>query len=182
MLLIPLYLLVLPLAIILGFFSSAAEAARKAEESRRGEIATVAQIETMATSVEAESHKIFAPRLVVLRVASHLWKQAVQRLAASASTALIDVSKPSENLLREIQELTGGLGAKCVFVGQYDRVIQLSENAEEAPSSLSVDGRLAALLDGEEVLAYTSGRRGMKHFARALRSKLQALSLADTAG
>lgn len=178
-LLIPLYLLVLPLALVLGFSSSAAEAARKAEESRRGEIATVAQIETVAESVEAESHKIFAPRLVVLRVVSHVWKQAVQRLAASASTALIDVSKPSENLLWEIQELTGGLGAKCVFVGQYDRVSRLSENAEEAPSPLSIDGRLAALLEGEEVLAYTSGRRGMKRFARALRNKLQALSLAD---
>ena len=36
--------------------------------------------------------------------------------------------------------------------------------------------RLLRLLDGREVLAYMTNRRGMRRFARALRAKLLELS------
>jgi hypothetical protein len=83
---------------------------------------------------------------------------------------MIDVSEPSENLLWEIDELSDGSGRKCVFIGQYDRVLPL---ASRSPPSGPFGARLSALLDGEEVLAYTTDRRGARRFARALKARLE---------
>ena len=127
--------------------------------------------------VAKESRKLLAPRLVVLSVASNVWQQAVERLASVASVLLFDISEPTENLLWEIEELTGPWGSRCIFVGDYDRVQRLAGNAVARPESL--DGRLSVLLDGQEVLGYVTDRRGMKRFARALRGKLQTVALAS---
>ena len=127
--------------------------------------------------VAKESRKLLAPRLVVLSVASNVWQQAVERLANVASVLLFDISEPTKNLLWEIEELTGRFGSRCVFVGDYERVERLAGNAITPPESL--DGRLSVLLDGQEVLGYVTDRRGMRRFARALRSKLQTVALAS---
>src|SRR5207248_2749981 len=116
------------------------------------------------------------PRLVVLRVASCVWQQTVQRLASVGSLTIIDVSEPTENLLWEIQELTTRFGPRCVFVGESDRLAQLAVSSEKGPLLGPINERLLLLLEGREVLAYVTSRRGVKHFARGLRAKLLELS------
>ena len=130
----------------------------------------------MANALAAESRKIFAPRLVVLRVASEVWQQTVMRLASAGSLTIIDVSEPTENLLWEIQALTERFGPRCVFVGQSDRVAGLTGSSETVPPRGPINERLLRLLDGREVLAYMTNRRGMRRFARALRARLLELS------
>jgi hypothetical protein len=162
---------------IVMFFWWSADTLKRAEQRKTAEVGTLQEIELARALVAKESRKLLAPRLVVLSVASNVWQQAVERLASVASVLLFDISEPSENLLWEIEELVGRLGSTCIFVGDYDRVQRLARNAVARPESL--DGRLLALLDGQEVLGYVTDRRGMKRFARALRSKLQTAALAS---
>jgi hypothetical protein len=162
---------------IVMFFSWSADALGRAERLKTAEVGTLEEIELARALVAKESRKLLAPRLVVLSVASNVWQQAVERLANVASVLLFDISEPTENLLWEIEELTGRFGSRCVFVGDYERVERLAGNAVTPPESL--DGRLSVLLDGQEVLGYVTDRRGMRRFARALRSKLQTVALAS---
>jgi hypothetical protein len=90
--------------------------------------------------------------------------------AAVSSAPLLDLSDVSENVLWEIEELTRMFGARCLLVGRHDRVARFA--AAETPQAGSLDERLLRLLDGHEVLAYTTDRRGMRRFARALRARL----------
>ena len=158
---------------LLDFASDAVQAADKLT-TRRVEHAT--EIDSAARAIAAESRKIFAPRLVVLRVASEVWRQTVMRLSSAGSLTIIDVSEPTENLLWEIQELTERSGPRCVFVGQSDRVARLTASSDDVPPPRPIDERLLRLLDGREVLAYITNRRGMRRFARALRARLLELS------
>ena len=112
----------------------------------------------------------------VLRVASSVWQQTVSRMASVASVPLIDVSEPTENVLWEIDALTARFGSRCVVIGHHDRVSRLAAPPGSGPSAGSLDERLARLLDGREVLAYTTDRRGMRRFARALRGTLLSRS------
>jgi hypothetical protein len=85
---------------------------------------------------------------------------------------LIDISEPTENVLWELEELIARHDGKYVFIGHYTRALAL---ASSDPGLTSVERRLAALLAGQEVLAYTTDRQGLKRFARALRDKLLGL-------
>ena len=81
-------------------------------------------------------------------------------------------AKPTENLLWEIQSLTDRPGSRCVFVGQSNRVAGLTGSPTNAQPPGSLAERLLNLLEGREVLAYVTGRRGLRRFARALRARL----------
>lgn len=163
----------------LSALQSAADAAKSAERSKRGHVTSAQEIDSVAYSLAAKSRKIFAPRLVVLRVASPVWQQTVTRLASVSSLIIIDVSAATENLLWEIHGLTKEFGPRCVFVGQHDRVTELVAYSEAASSLKPFDEQLLALLDERDVLVYMIDRRGMTRFARALRAKL--LELTDKA-
>jgi hypothetical protein len=165
-----LMLLMFPLAPVLIFLSSSADAMKAADEAKTLEIGIGTSIPFAARSVAESSQKIFAPRLVVLRVASPVWQETVKGFAAVSSAPLIDLSDVSENVLWEIEELTRMFGARCLLVGRHDRVARFA--AAETPQAGSLDERLLRLLDGHEVLAYTTDRRGMRRFARALRARL----------
>jgi hypothetical protein len=89
-----------------------------------------------------------------------------------SSLTLIDVSEPNENLLWELEELTRRFGPKCVLIGQHERVTQLTALSHDRSMPPSVGQRIANLLEGREVLAYTTDPRGLKRFARALRGLL----------
>jgi len=158
---------------LFGWSSSAA--VRSAEKSKVFEIRSSPEIEPATDSILRQSRKFFSARMVVLKVASTEWKRTVPQLASVSAASLIDVSEPTENLLWEIRELTG-LRSRCVLVGQYDRVRYLAGDAEEAWSAGALNGRLSILLDGQELLAYTTDRHGMRRFARALRAELESLS------
>ena len=61
-------------------------------------------------------------------------------------------------------------GERCLLVGRHDQVGWLADPPAARPGS--DEERLLRLLDGHEVLAYTTDRRGMRRFARALRARL----------
>jgi hypothetical protein len=166
-------IMLLPLIMV---FWLGADTLERAEQLKTAEVGTPQEIELARALVAKESRKLLAPRLVVLGVASSVWRQAVDRLAGVASVLLFDISEPTENLLWEIEELAGRSGSRCIFVGDYDRIQGIAALAVTPAESL--EGRLSMLLDGQEVLGYVTDRRGMKRFARALRGKLQTMALA----
>lgn len=73
-------------------------------------------------------------------------------------------------MLWEIEELTRRFGSRSLFVGRHDRVAWLADSSAANPRS--DEERLLRLLDGHEVLAYTTDQPGVRRFARSLRAKL----------
>jgi hypothetical protein len=165
-------ILALPLSTVLFFLGSSASSVVEAERSKALAVASVAEIQQAALQIARRSRKVFGPRLVVLRVASPVWQDAVTHLAAVSSLPLIDISEPTENVLWELEVLTKRFGDKCVLIGHHTRVAALAALPPAGGGARSVEGRLAALLDGREVLAYTTDPQGLKRFARALRGLL----------
>ena len=165
-----LMMLMFPLAPVLVFLSSSADAMKAADEAKTLEITTETSIPFAARSVAQSSRKVFAPRLVVLRVATPVWQETVKGFAEVSSAPLIDLSDVSKHVLWEIEELTRLFGPRCLLVGRHDRVGWLADSPAARPGS--DEERLLRLLDGHEVLAYTTDRRGMRRFARALRARL----------
>jgi hypothetical protein len=170
-------ILALPLSTVLFFLSSSADAVRDAEKSKTMAVATVGEIRSAAYAIAQRSRKVFGPRLVILRVDSNVWRNAVREFVALSSLTLIDISEPTENVLWELEELILRRTDRCVVVGHYDRVNGLATGRRDGGDLTPVEQRLAALLHGREVLAYTADRRGLRRFARALRSTLLTLSL-----
>jgi len=162
-------ILALPFSTVLFFLSSAADAVREAERSKTVTATSAAEVQQAALAIVRRSRQVSGPRLVVLRVASNVWQRAVRELASVCSLTLIDISEPSENVLWEFEELLTRYDGKYVLIGHHARAVAL---ATSDPGLTPVERRLAALLAGREVLAYTTDRRGLKRFARALRAKL----------
>ena len=171
---VPILLLYLPLMIPLGFFTETIDAVRKAEASRTRVINSGSQVAAAAASIASDSRGIFAPRLVVLTVSTAFWQETVRKLAAVSSAILIDISEPTENLVWEIRELMGDFGSRFVVVGEYSRVRGLEESTTAEPGSPTA--QLRSLLDGRQVIGYTTDRRGRRRFAKALRNTLDALT------
>ena len=162
-------------ALFLFFFSFSAGSVREAERFKTRDVQTDGDVEMAVRGVLDQSRKIFGPRLVVLRVGGGLWRRTVTRFASESSVCLIDVSEPTEYLVWEIQELSTSFRAKCVFICQYDRAVAMTAPAGSGTSGpYYADIRL--LLEMDEILAYTTDRRGQKRFARALRSRLLSMS------
>ena len=165
-------ILALPFSTVLFFLSSTADAVREAERSKTMTATTATEVHTSALAIMRRSRQVTGPRLVVLRVASNVWQHAVRQLASICSLTLIDISEPTENVLWELEELIARHDGKYVLIGHHARAVAL---AMSDPGLTPVERRLAALLAGQEVLAYTTDRQGLKRFARALREKLLGL-------
>ncbi len=165
-------LLAFPLSAVLFFLSSSADAVREAERSKTVTVTSLGEIDHAARAIARRSRKVFGPRLVVLRVASHVWQHAVTELAGVSSLPLIDISEPTENVVWEFEELTKRFGDTCVIIGHYDWVSALATLSPGDRGGSSVEHRLAHMLAGRVVLAYTTDRRGLQRFARALRGLL----------
>lgn len=155
---------------VIHIIGESAAAARKADESTRQPIRVESEIQHTAQAVVQRSRSVFAPKLVVLRVATPVWRQTVEGFAAVCSAPLIDLSDVSENVLWEIEEMIRRFGPRCLLVGRHDLVAWLADSP--AAGLEPKDERLVRLLDGYEVLAYTTDWRGIRRFARSLRSKL----------
>jgi len=174
--LVVLVLVLLPLIAVIQW---SANSARKAEASTRQSIHVKKEIRPAAESVVRLSRSVFAPKLIVLRVATPVWRQTVSRFAEVCSAPLIDLSDVSENVFWEIEELTRRFGPRCLLVGRHDRVAWL---ADPPPGLGSDQERLLRLIEGHEVLAYTTDRRGIRRFARSLRAKLLTVESSAAAG
>lgn len=165
-------LLAFPLGTLLLFLSSSSDAIREAERSKTLSVHTEFDIQQAANAIARRSRRVFGPRLVVLRVASNVWQQAVKELAALSSLPLIDISEPTINVLWEIEELTRRFGDACVLIGHHERVLSLATSRTSDTTATPVEARLVELLHDREVLTYATDRRGLARFARALRGML----------
>jgi hypothetical protein len=117
------------------------------------------QVADVAAEVSRQSQRALNPRLTVLSVPTEQWQQLVQELCGKAFAAIVDVSEPSDQVLWEIEELGRHPAVHAVFVMHAERAGQLA--------SLSI-------LDGQEVLAYTTDEAGLHRFARLLQSRLES--------
>jgi hypothetical protein len=158
--------LVLP---FLSFLMILQDGIAEAEWLKRLVIEDIKGIVFARSAIRRISRRVLSPRLTVLAVDSDLWQLAVGGLAVFCAVPLIDVSEPTENVLWEIEQMTQRFGARCVFVGDYERVLQLTEPTAAG----SMWARQQQLLDGYSVLAYTNDQHGVSAFSRALRATLE---------
>jgi hypothetical protein len=168
----------LTFAVSFHIAASASRSMRGAEAASRASIETAQQLRAVTRSIQRRARRIFSPRLVVVTVRSDLWQRAVQQLASRVPVIVVDVSKPTDNLLWEIENLLPEFGPRCVLIGHYDEACRLATNNPHAAPRGPMAGRLASLLEGREVLAYTNDDQGMRRFARALRAKLESVRAA----
>jgi hypothetical protein len=163
-------LFAVPLAGVIAFLSSSARALDAAERAKTIDVRDVVELDCVANDITTGQRKVLLPRLTVLRVSSAIWQLAVQRIAASARLVVIDVSEATENVLWEVTELQRAFGARCVLIGQHDRLRQLAAVQHRADGSLHE--RFLRVLNGRTILAYTTDARGIERFARALSVRL----------
>lgn len=161
-------------AVFLLFASFPAGAVKQAEQLKTRDVHNGADLDSAIRALRDWSRKVFGPRLVVLRVSSIIWRQAVSRLAAVSSVALVDVSEPTGNLLWEIQELMSSR-TPVVFICRHDRAIEIAAAASSTSAS-TFDDDMGRLLEMAQILAYTTDKSGRRRFARALRATLLSLS------
>jgi len=166
--------IVVPAGFALGvavFAWSSYGAIRRAERAKTVQITDEAQIERAASAVLRRSRGIVGPGLAVARVASSIWQAVVQRLAAVSSAVLIDVSEPTDNLIWEIEKLKSGMRSRWILVGEQEHLRRMTAGEKQS----APQAKLLRVLDGEEILAYSSDRRDLPRFARSLRAKLETL-------
>ncbi|MCU7941180.1 MAG: hypothetical protein KZQ87_00730 [Candidatus Thiodiazotropha sp. (ex Cardiolucina cf. quadrata)] len=149
---------------------------KKAELGQSKNIENIDQIEPVIGTVLKLSRKIFAPRLVVVRVNSAIWQAVVRQFADVSAVILIDVSSPGEGLLWELENLKGKYRQRTILVGQYDALEKISALPVTNTDAVKTEQRLVKLLDGENVLAYRSdGTRDTIRFTKLLRTTLNDL-------
>jgi ABC-type multidrug transport system fused ATPase/permease subunit len=165
-----LLLVALPLLGPYSMLSATAGGIARAERDKRVRIGGKTDIEIVARTIAIRSRDVFAPRLIVVKVSSTMWRPTVRRFADLSAAALIDLSEPTESLLWEIEQLMS-IGGRVVFVGEYDRVLPLA--VPSSSPSASIQDRLSSMIDGHQVLAYTRDRAGMSLFARELAEALE---------
>lgn len=147
------------------------------EAAKLRTVRTSADIPFVASSVVAASRRALAPRLTVLRVDGAVWQQTVVELARSCCAVIVDVSRPADHLLWEVEQVTGRIRSRIVFVVHTECLDSLLSTGQEVgPDPVDEDrnARLRTLLDGEEILAYTTDLRGRVRFQRALFAELEA--------
>lgn len=134
-------------------------AVRRAERSKAVVVADERGVAAVTERYAVASRRVFGSRLVVARVADAVWRQTVISLARASAVVLVDVTSASDNVLWELGTLDEN-DCPRVLIGQQARLDPL-------------DDRLAEVLDGQEILAYGEGRRALRRFAGALRSRLE---------
>jgi uncharacterized membrane protein YkgB len=148
-------------------------AARRVERSASRTLTSEAAVDSTVHRLAAAGRRIFAARLNVIAVPTSFWQRAVHALAAVSDVAIIDVSKATDNLIWEIQNVKPILGERWVLVGARDQVAMLAR--PETLAAGTPHGLLARLLDGEEIIAYGPARPDQRRFARALRRRLEQM-------
>ena len=187
-----------PLVLAMG----AIEEAEKADSTRQAPIHTVSELPGRTAAVRAGSRRVLAPRLVVVKVDTQIWQEAVAQFTKVADAVVMDVSEVTRHVLWEVEHVRGS-GTRLVLVGHVPELDPLTRAAEGVagptqPASAGPAGgetaaeraerksqeyrEMSELLDGREVLGYTLDRAGRRRFARALRSTLMCRDLHQRAG
>ncbi len=145
----------------------------QAERSKVTEITDVRTIVRTSRKVSRQARGVFSPRLMVVQVASKVWKESVRSLAEKSSAIIIDISEPSDNLLWEVTTLKPIFGSRWVLTGERNHLFNLINSVEGNQSP--VIQNLLTILEDETVIAYTNEKKNRKQFARILREKLDSL-------
>jgi hypothetical protein len=149
--------------------TSSAEALRKAEKAKTATIGESADIAEVVRDLSRVGRQTFAPRLVVVRVATAVWHETVSALASVASATIIDVSEPTPNLAWELGELQRiGGRERYIFIGDHERIAHWADTDPSTVVPGSLESDVIGAIGDHELLAYTTDRRGMRRFAHAL--------------
>jgi hypothetical protein len=139
-------------------------------DARDGKLASIEeerQIGTFENRYYVVGHGIFGNALSVVTVESSIWRAVVGRFAELCDLPIIDVSRPSNAVLWEVEEMAKRLGGRCVIVGEAGAVRALTESTE------SNAVRLRRLLQGAPVYVYGTDRVASRRFARTLRAAFE---------
>jgi len=156
---------------LFGFFMmarSSAEALRKAEEQKKETILNSQHVTETVTRISQRGRQTFAPRLVVVRVATPAWQQTVSAFVSVSAASIIDVSEPTENLLWELAEIEQRSPGRFILIGEHELLMRWTNGRDSSTGEPPLAARMATLLEGRDVLAYTTDRKGMRRFAHAL--------------
>lgn len=164
-------LLAVPLSPLVIAASSSAEALRKAEAAKTGSIRHLKDVDKVVGDIAEQGRQTFASRLVVLRVATAVWRESVTALARVTSASIIDISEPTAHLLWELETLDRLCASRSIIIGERASVERWAQEVDLA-SGDTLNASFASRLDGRQVLAYTTDRAGMRRFARALHGRL----------
>ncbi len=149
---------------------------KKAELGQTKSIGDASQVKPVIGEVLKLSRKILAPRLVVVRVDSGIWKKVVKQFADVSAVILIDVSIPGKGLLWELEALKKEYQQRVILVGQYNALDALSAQPVENGNDDDIGHQLTRLLDGESILTYLGDKPGeLKRFTKLLKAKLNDL-------
>jgi hypothetical protein len=149
-------------------------AARRAERGATQTFTDERGVDTAARKLARASRRTLAARLVVVAVPTTFWQRAVHGLAAVCDVVIIDVSRPTENLLWEMRNIKPLFHGRWVLVGARDLVAPLA--TAQTADGHDATGLLARMLDGERILVYGPERSDRRRFARALRRSLEQVS------
>jgi len=141
----------------------------KSENDKLTKVGDTEAIRVARRTVRSQCRLVLGSRLMVLRVSTPIWQQTVSGFATMCTVALIDVTSPTENVVWEIREMLHRFGQRCIFVGQYDRILTLYSDAP--PDSIA--SQVKILIQGHQILAYTSGDHNTRRFVKALRATLE---------
>jgi hypothetical protein len=155
-----------PLFGFVVFASSSADALKKAESEKKQTLLDLGHVPSMVSRISGRSHQTFAARLVVVTVATEIWQETVSAFASVATASIIDISDPTENLLWELAELERRCVGRFILIGEHGRIAAWGDGI--SPDEHPLSARLTELLGDRDVLAYTTDRKGMRRFARAL--------------
>jgi hypothetical protein len=97
----------------------------------------------------------------------------VHAIADTSDVVVIDVSFPTEPLIWEVGAMKPRFQGRWVLVGARDLVAGLITPG--VASAASPAGRLAALLDGEQILVYGPGIADQRRVTQALHRRLRQL-------
>lgn len=161
------------LIIPLAFFTwGASRSVKKAEKRKAMTILTAGDLENARSKLVLKQHRIFSPRLVVVKVSNELWQKVVKAFAYDVDIILVDVSVSSDNLLWEINMLKEQSDLKWVFVGDHEYMLKMEQRKKTGLSDS--EAQIRNLLANEEVLVYDETNIPlMKGFSRSLRNHLE---------
>ena len=168
----------IPLFPVVWVAGASRRALREADTWKTATVQHPPDISRTAEEISRRSQRIFAPRIVVVRVESLLWPATVSALAGRAAAVIVDISDPTENVLWELEEMERLCRRRYILIGEEASIRRWSARINVEPAR-SFSARFATLLGDREVLAYTTDKVGMRRFARALHGRLRDLPSAD---
>lgn len=165
-------LLIFGMIVLLAVWTTCADlwltrlAVRRADRSKSWRIDSVGAAQAIADRIRSRARRVHAPRMFVVRAADPVWQDAVRALADGADAVVVDISRPTENLVWEVRELRRRPAVTWVLVCARDSEVVRGSSADPWLDEL------LALIRGEQVLVYSPGDVEDRRFARSLRNQL----------